>query len=306
MALTGPDALRALDEALRDIRREEDEIAKRSARSSELLIKLYAQEADLYRLAGLEVTDAAIAEGRAAAGDDRYGYAPPTGLGATLAWLHLVRRKWLPSAYAIALMLVIFCGGYFALWRPFHASQLQQAELELTQTMPATMDALYETIHEETKVQQAENDAVAIRDRGKAAAAKGDRAGAAQAIDDLTAIRDTLRVEYQLHIVDRAGTKWGFWTFPPNNSEATNYYLVVEALDANGTALTLPIRNEDTGRTERVAMWAERVPEDVYQAVEADKADDGIIEHGLIAVKEFGFLDPGYLIETLGGQVTRW
>ena len=50
MALTGPDALRALDEAVRDIRREEDEIAKRSARSSELLIKFYAQEADLYRL----------------------------------------------------------------------------------------------------------------------------------------------------------------------------------------------------------------------------------------------------------------
>src|SRR3569623_1475377 len=54
MALTGPDALRALDEALRDIRREEDEIAKRSARSSELLIKLYAQEADLYRLLGTD------------------------------------------------------------------------------------------------------------------------------------------------------------------------------------------------------------------------------------------------------------
>jgi hypothetical protein len=289
------DEMLAMDVA--DVLRREPELAEPGA-----VDRLRA----LYRQAGLEVTDAAIAEGRAAAGDDRYGYTPPTGLGATLAWLHLVRRRWLPSAYAIALMLVIFCGGYFVLWRPFHASQLQQAELELTQTMPATMDALYETIHEETKVQQAENDAVAIRDRGKAAASKGDRAGAAQAIDDLTAIRDTLRVEYQLHIVDRAGTKWGFWTFPPNNSEATNYYLVVEALDANGTALTLPIRNEDTGRTERVAMWAERVPEDVYQAVEADKADDGIIEHGLIAVKEFGFLDPGYLIETLGGQVTRW
>ena len=34
MSLAGPDSLRALEEALRDIRREEDEIAKRLAVSS--------------------------------------------------------------------------------------------------------------------------------------------------------------------------------------------------------------------------------------------------------------------------------
>ena len=58
MSLAGPDSLRALDEALRDIRREEDEIAKRSARSAELLIKLRAQEAELYRLLGAARLDA--------------------------------------------------------------------------------------------------------------------------------------------------------------------------------------------------------------------------------------------------------
>src|SRR3569833_3720731 len=63
MSLSGPDALRALDEALRDIRREEDEIAKRAARGAELLIKLHAQEAELYRLLGATRLDAA---GRAA------------------------------------------------------------------------------------------------------------------------------------------------------------------------------------------------------------------------------------------------
>lgn len=60
MTLSGPDALRALDEALRDIRREEDEIAKRAARGAELLIKLFAQEAELYRLLGaIRLDDAA-------------------------------------------------------------------------------------------------------------------------------------------------------------------------------------------------------------------------------------------------------
>jgi hypothetical protein len=52
MTLLGPDALRALDEALRDIRREEDELAKRAARTAELLLKLRAQQAGLIRSLG--------------------------------------------------------------------------------------------------------------------------------------------------------------------------------------------------------------------------------------------------------------
>ena len=52
MSITGPEALRVLEEALRDIRREEDEIAKRAARGAEVLLKHFAQEAALYRLLG--------------------------------------------------------------------------------------------------------------------------------------------------------------------------------------------------------------------------------------------------------------
>lgn len=49
MAISGPEALHSLDEALRDIRREEDEIAKRLARSAELVTKIRATEGDLFR-----------------------------------------------------------------------------------------------------------------------------------------------------------------------------------------------------------------------------------------------------------------
>ena len=59
MSLTGPEALRSLDEALRDIRREEDEIAKRLARSAELMTKLREQEGETCatHLAGSGRTD---------------------------------------------------------------------------------------------------------------------------------------------------------------------------------------------------------------------------------------------------------
>lgn len=260
-----------------------------------------------YRRFGIDLSDQAIADGVAANDDNRYRHVPRVrGLRAQLARLYVSRRNWAPVTVAAGLAVAVVLGAYGLAYQPYRSALEQQAEIELAQTMPATMNALYATIHEETKVQQAESQAIAARDRGIAAAKRGDRSAAQQAIADLTAIRDALRTEYQLKIVDSPDSKWGFWTFPPNNSEATNYYLVVQAVAADGSPVTLPIRSEDTGRTDKVSVWGERVPEDVYAAVEADKEDDGIIEHDLIAVKEFGFLTPGYLVPTLGGQVTRW
>ena len=49
MTLSGPQALKSLDEALRDIRREEDEIARRLARSAELVAKFRESESELFR-----------------------------------------------------------------------------------------------------------------------------------------------------------------------------------------------------------------------------------------------------------------
>jgi hypothetical protein len=49
MSLSGPEALRSLDEALRDVRREEDDISKRAARSAELVAKFRETESELLR-----------------------------------------------------------------------------------------------------------------------------------------------------------------------------------------------------------------------------------------------------------------
>ena len=68
MSLSGPEALRSLDEALRDIRREEDEIAKRLARSAELVTKIRATEGELFRQLAKVRLDPAIAGGTQPAG----------------------------------------------------------------------------------------------------------------------------------------------------------------------------------------------------------------------------------------------
>jgi uncharacterized protein (DUF2164 family) len=262
---------------------------------------------DIYHNQGIEVPDSVLKEGVAALNESRFAYSPPKpGFGTTLARLYVGRKRWGPAALALGLLLVVGLGGYFLAYRPYVAGQAEAARLELAERLPAQMDALYGTVFDETKVQQAATEAAAIRDRGKAAAAEGNRAGAERAISDLTALRDRLRLEYNLRIVSKAGAQSGFWTFPEINTEATNYYVVVEAIAPDGKALSLPILNEENNETETVSTWGVRVPESVYRSVEADKRDDGIIQRNIVGIKQFGFLDVDYTVPVLGGAVTRW
>jgi hypothetical protein len=262
---------------------------------------------EIYHGQGIEVPDSVLKEGVAALSESRFAYTPPKpGLGTSLARLYVARKRWGPAAMALGLLLVLGLGGYFLAYRPYQQGQIESARLELSERLPAQMDALYDTIFNETKVQQAANQAAAMRDRGKAAAAEGNRTGAEQAIAQLTALRDQLRLEYNLRIVGRSGVQSGFWTFPEINTEATNYYVVVEAIDPEGKALSLPILNEENQETETVPMWGVRVPESVYRSVEADKRDDGIIQRNIVGIKQYGFLAVDYTVPVLGGTVTRW
>ena len=273
------------------------------AREKQLIDKLR----EIYHQQGIEVTDAVLMEGVKALDESRFVYTPPKpSLGVSLARLFVGRKKWGPAALAIVLVLVVGLGGYFFAYRPYQAAQVEGARIELSEKLPAEMDALYQSIFEETKVQQAVTQAEQMRGRGKTAAAEGNRAGAEQAIASLTGLRDQLRQEYQLKIVNREGQKTGFWTFPEINTAATNYYVVVEAVGSDGKPLTLPVVNEENGQTENVSIWGVRVPESTYRAVENDKKDDGILQRNVLGVKEYGFLDVDYVMPVLGGAVTRW
>lgn len=75
MAISGPKALRSLDNAVRDIRREESQISKRLSRSTERLAKVRESEAELFRklastrlnLSGQEQIEARLSKAEKAA-----------------------------------------------------------------------------------------------------------------------------------------------------------------------------------------------------------------------------------------------
>lgn len=262
---------------------------------------------EIYRQQGIEVSDQILKEGVNALNESRFVYTPPKpGLGTTLARLYVARKRWLPAVATLIVFLAVGFGGYFFAYKPFEQSQIEAAQRQLQVELPAQMDAVYDTIFEETKVQQAANQADELRIRGKAYAKEGDKADAEKALAEMVAIRDTLRQVYSVKVVNRQDVRSGFWRIPDSNTEATNYYLVVEALDDDGNALKLPILNEESGKTEVVDIWGVRVPESVYRTVEADKRDDGIIQGNIVGLKQYGFLDVDYAVPVLGGAVTKW
>jgi len=258
-----------------------------------------------YRRVGMDVPDSVLAAGAVALTQGRFAYAPPRGPLAALGRLYVSRRRWGRQAGAVAIVLVLALGGYFFGYRPYEAARNAQAAHELQQVLPARIDELYRQIFDETKVQTAADQAVQLRDAGRAAALKGDRGGAEQAIGGLEALRNKLDQAYTVHIAGEGG-KLGFWTFPPNNSEATNYYIIVDALDSSGKELSLPITSDDTGVTTVVNRWGLRVPQYIYEAVMAGRSDQGLGANSLIGVKQDGFLDVDYAIPVLGGTLTQW
>lgn len=274
-----------------------------SAREAELIARLRK----IYHEQGIEVPDHILKEGVKALAESRFTYAPPPESWKTgLARLYVSRKRWGRPVLAVIAVMLIALGGYFLVYRPIEAGRAEAARIELAEGLPARMDALYEQIFNETKVQSALERAQPWVSRGKAAAARGDRAAALEAVGQLEAIHETLLAEYSLRIVNREGESTGIWRFPEANSDATNYYIVVEAIGLDGNPLPLPVENEETGQTETVTTWAIRVPEVTYESVRADRLDDGIIQRNILGIKQYGFLDTDFTMPVLEGAITRW
>ena len=283
------------DMVMREIKGKE-----RKSRMVERLRAVYAEQ-------GINVPDHILMEGVEALEEGRFTYEPaPSSFKRTLAHIYVSRSKWAKWVIGGMLVLVLSIGAYFFVYIPFQQDRMEAARIELAEEMPTQMQELFKTIFNETKVQTAVTSARALLKQGQTAAREGDREGAMKALEGLKQIRDQLRAKYSLRVVNRDGVQSGFWTFPEVNRDATNYYIVVEAIDDNGQILKLPIANEETGTVETVALWGIRVPEFVYNSIGADKRDDGIIQRNIIGQKEIGFLDINYTIPVSGGAITRW
>jgi hypothetical protein len=273
------------------------------AREAELLERLRR----IYRDQGIDVSERILREGVTALKEKRFTYTPvPAGGARRWAELWVARGRIGKAAGSLLAVLAVAWLAYAALVRWPAQREAERARIEITQTLPSTLKASFDSAIAEARVPEAKARADELLADGNAALARGDAAGARQAADKLDALTADLRRTYDVMVVSRPGEQSGIFRIPDRNKGARNYYLIVEAIGPDGRPISLPIVNEEDGKTETVSKWGVRVPQVVYDAIARDKADDGIIQNRKVGTKKRGALAVDWTVAVSGGALTRW
>ena len=248
----------------------------------------------IYATQGIEVPDHVLEEGVAALKEERFVYSPPPeSLATRLASLYVRRASW--GKWVMASL-----AGLLVTWLVYHFTVV----VPRTQ-LPEKLEAAYQSVVN-VESDEARRQAEQLYKTAGTALKQGDEEAARTALQSLHDLRSTLEQAYTLQIVSRPGEKSGVWRVPDANPNARNYYIIVEALAADGRTLQVPIVNEENGRSERVSKWGLRVEKAVFERIAADKQDDGIIQQRQFGTKQSGRLKPDYRIPTSGAAITQW
>lgn len=290
-----------------DTLRHRDDLVRRELNEEDRESELVARLRQIYRDQGIEVPDRVLADGVKALKESRFVYTPPpNGWKRFLLTLWAKRETHGKLAGAIAALIVAgFAGHHVLVTRPANLAA-EQARVEITETLPKALRQAHAEVLAVATDEAAKQKANGLLADGERMTRSGDRAGASKINAELAALRDDLLREYTLTIVSRPGESTGVWRRPPGNSQARNYYLIVEAIAADGRKLSIPVRNEETGATETVAKFGVRVPQKVFEAVAQDKREDGIVQRNRLGVKRRGTLAIEYQMPFEGGFITKW
>lgn len=269
------------------VARELDELG-RAEDLKERLQRIYAQQ-------GIEVPDHVIEQGVAALREDRFTYRPVAdGLARRLALAYVGRGRWGKWLGGTVAALLLALGiNHFAFVAPDRA-------------LPERLAQQHEAVLALAGTDAARQAAGRLFAAATAALDNDDSAAAKTSLAQLEQMQRILQQEYVIQVVNRPGERSGVWRIPDVNQEARNYYVIVEAVDPTGRHLQVPVRSEETGRTETVASWGLRVDEATFERVRQDKLDDGIIQNDRFGSKPRGRLEPRFDQPTSGGAITSW
>jgi Family of unknown function (DUF6384) len=150
---------------------------------------------------------------------------------------------------------------------------------------------------------------------------KDEAQGLASVRDALVNLRSRLSEEYAVTAVSRdtfngrnRNTIDHFIPDPEKKEQKFSaHYLFVQAKKADGTILTRRIYDNELYKDKDVTVWAERIPDEVFERLRKDKLADGILNETAFAVKRKGMLDeeitmPGADGKPLArlGRITQW
>ena len=261
--------------------------------------KLIERLREIYASQGIDVPDHVLEEGVAALKEDRFAYTPPPTTFATrLAEVYISRDRWgKPLLLGLAVLLLVLLAYLLLIRGP--------AERELAQ-LPSRLEQQHALLQQQARGDTARGRSEALYSEGKSALATGEKEDVLEVLKQMEELRQEIEREYELRIVSRPGERSGIWRIPDANTNARNYYIIVEAITPDGQTLQRTVVNEENGRRYQVDKWGLRVEEPVFQQIAADKQDDGIIQQNSFGIKRRGYLTPEYLLPTTGGAITAW
>src|SRR5690348_11168038 len=252
------------------LRHREDLVARElneEGREGELVARLR----QIYHDQGIDVPDRVLAEGVKALKDSRFVYTPPPPSWKRIWLTWWVRRDSYGKRLAIAIgtIAVLLIGYHLLVTRPAQLAA-ERERIEVTETLPKQIRQAHADVLAVAADETGKERAAALLTEGERAIRLCDPGAMAKVGADLAAVRDEITREYTLTIVSRRGESTGVWRRPPHGNQARNYYLIVEPLTPDGSKLSLPIRNEETGATEVVSKFGVRVPEATFESVARD------------------------------------
>lgn len=309
---TAPETSQSLDEVLVamdvvDTLRHRDRIFLREIDTEGREEDLIARLKEIYSSQGMDVPDSVIRDGVRAMADKRYEHTPARpGLMRRLALIYVTRERWWkPVAAGFAAVAVLWGGYTFGVAMPREAREAA-LQRELTETLPGQLASAHQAVLDVAESEGALETASALLQGGLSAAREGDREAARDAVEALQTLHGDLAVSYRVRIVQAPNEFSGVFRESLADPSVNNFYLIVEAVDAAGRVIEVPITSEEDRSTRRVRRWGQRVSQAVFEEVAADKREDQIIDNAIIGEKPAGTLEPDYSIFTAGGAITEW
>ncbi|MCA9025463.1 MAG: hypothetical protein KDA86_09650 [Planctomycetaceae bacterium] len=237
---------------------------------------------------------------------------PPPGLSRWLAHAYIWRGR---IALTACVLLFFGLSGWWLLVSPSGPFSSAGRTSRAIAADSSEIERAMASIRAMSKQAQVQEEIQSLEQEAQVAQAAGDVDRLDELRRRLTQIEARLQEEYELRIVSGEGQQSGVDRYftDEQGTRTSGYYVIVQAKSASGEVLTRNILNSETGREDRVSVWAERVPEAVYNRIRDDKQADGILNETLFAVKRRGEVEEQIVFAgddgmplTRDAQITRW
>jgi len=282
-----------------DTLRHQQDIVERELDDEGRRERLLERLRDLYQAQGIDVSDHILRDGIDALEQQRFEYQPIKASWKTkLAYVWVSRSRWSKPVSFFAVLAILFWLFYFVT----DVLPKQRMQAQIPSKLELTLKGIREIAKKQVIIDQAEQDAASVN----RAISDQNYDKAQSLVEDLQAYLERLESQYEIRVVSRINENSGIWRVPPNNPNARNYYLIVEAVDRHNKNIAIDVLNQEDNQRRITKVWGLRVAEETFYKIASDKRDDGIIQNNKVGRKEKGFLQPVYSIATTGATITEW